>query len=263
MVTRALGKRPARHDPRAPKLTRLSFMQRAAPLRLIRDHIDPAPLLLGNGTIGDCTSVGLANSFRAQSACGGFQVDVTTDEAVAFYSLSTGYVPDNPSTDQGGVELDVLATAARDGYALATQTLFPLWGTMEVADLNAARLCMAAFGPVYCGFLLSESDMWTTELGALASVWDTDVPAGRGDTTPGSAGGHCALLWDYTGTGDTDLVSILTWGTIQKATWRWVRSRMDEVHAIAWPQLKPASGMLNGQDWETLRAENAAYLANA
>ena len=102
------------------------FMARQAPARLDRSHIDPAPLLLGNDVLGDCTSAGIGNHIRATSALGGFQTDITTAQAVAFYSLSTGYVPGNPGTDNGGVEVDVLTTALRDGYAVTNQTLFPL-----------------------------------------------------------------------------------------------------------------------------------------
>ncbi|NHN93852.1 hypothetical protein [Acetobacter sicerae] len=259
-MTRKLGKLAARHDPRAPKMARLSLMQRTAPARLLRDHIDPAPLMLGNDQTGDCTSVGLANAFRAQAALGGFQVSVTTEDAVRFYSKSTGYVPGNEATDRGGYELDVLTMAGRDGYALETQTIFPIWGNIDKNDLNGIRLCMAAFGGVYNGLALAEADMWQDEQGNLAPVWDTETPTERGDPTPGSAGGHCTVYWSYSGIEDTDLVSILTWGMVQKATWRWVRSRMDEAHALAFPQLKPASGLLSNEDFDRLRSENSDYL---
>ncbi|OUJ16473.1 hypothetical protein [Acetobacter sp. DsW_063] len=247
-----LGKLPARHDARAPKMAALSLFGRQAPARLIRDHIDPSPQMLANNTLGNCTSAGLGNSFRAQASLAGFQVSVTDAEAISFYSKSTGYVPGNAATDRGGVEVDVLAIAARDGYALAAQTLYPIWGNIDLTNLNGVRLCMAAFGTVYCGFALAEADEASVD-----AVWDTTTP---GDQTPGSWGGHCALLWSYSGTDDSDVVDVLTWGGIQKATWRWVRSRADEFHAVAWNQIAPASGLLSGQDWDKLRADNSSYL---
>jgi len=42
----------------------LRLLARAAPPKLIRDHIDLSPLMLDNDTLGDCTSAGLALRYR-------------------------------------------------------------------------------------------------------------------------------------------------------------------------------------------------------
>ncbi|CAM2762863.1 hypothetical protein [Komagataeibacter xylinus] len=259
---RKLGCRPAQTRPGQPSMSAMrGFMARQAPARLDRSHIDPAPLLLGNDVLGDCTSAGIGNHIRATSALNGFQTGITTSQAVAFYSRSTGYVPGNPGTDRGGVEVDVLTTALRDGYAVTNQTLFPLWGSADPADLNGVRNVMAGLSTAYLGVQLADADLWEDENGALAPVWDTDIPAGHGDPNPNPANGHCLLGWDYTGTDDTDIVTLLTWGTTQRATWRWVRSRIMEAHALAWRQLLPASTLAPSQpDWEALVTANDAYL---
>lgn len=100
-MQRKLGCRPAERRAGQPRLSGLRMMARKAPARLVRDHIDPAPLLLGNDRVGDCTSVGLGNHIRATAALAGFQVAVTEQDALHFYSLSTGYDPARPITDQG------------------------------------------------------------------------------------------------------------------------------------------------------------------
>ncbi|GBQ13026.1 hypothetical protein AA16663_1350 [Komagataeibacter rhaeticus DSM 16663] len=239
-----------------------AFMDRRAPTRLVRSQIDPAPRMLGNDMAGDCTAAGIGNHIRATAALGGYQIAVTATDALGFYARSTGYVPGNPATDHGGIEVDILTTALRSGYALADQTLFPLWGSAEADDLNGIRNITAGLSAAYLGVRLATADMWTDTANALAPVWDTHTPAWRGDPTPGSAGGHCLLLWDYTGTDDTDLVTLLTWGTRQKATWRWLRSRLMEAHGLAWRQLLPPGALTPaGQDWEALTAANTAYLA--
>ena len=92
-------------------------------------------------------------------------------------------------------------------------------------------------------------------------IWDTDAPASAGDPTPGSWGGHCPIIWDYTGTADTDLVRLGTWGYWQKATWRWIRQRTQEAHAIAWRQLDAAG--TDGLDYERLMADAALFTASA
>lgn len=237
-------------------------MARRAPTRLVRNQIDPAPLMLGNDMVGDCTAAGIGNHIRATAALGGYQIDVTVADALRFYARSTGYTPGNPATDNGGVEVDVLTTALRSGYALADQTLFPLWGSAQATDLNGIRNITAGLSAAYLGVRLAVADMWVDAAGALAPVWDTRTPAWQGDPTPGSAGGHCLLLWAYTGTDDTDIVTLLTWGTKQKATWRWLRSRLMEAHGLAWRQLLPLGALTpDGKDWDALTASNAAYLA--
>ncbi|WP_025812276.1 hypothetical protein [Komagataeibacter kakiaceti] len=265
MNRRKLGCCPAQRHPNQPHLSAMrGFMVRQAPVRLDRSGINPTPLMLGNDVLGDCTSAGIGNHIRATAALAGFQVAMDVADAVRFYSRSTGYVPGRPATDNGGVEVDVLTTALRDGYALETQTLFPIWGSADPTDLNGIRNITAGLSAAYLGVQLAQADMWEDQDGNLPPVWDTDSPADHGDPTPGSAGGHCLLLWDYTGTADTDLVTLLTWGAKQKATWRWVRSRIMEAHGLAWGQLHAPGGLYpTGDDWAALVAANDAYLAGA
>lgn len=263
MTKRLLGCRPAERRAGQPHLSVMrGFCARQAPARLDRSHIDPRPAMLGNDTLGDCTGAGVGNHLHATAALSGFDVaGVTTEAAIRFYSQSTGYVPGNPSTDNGGVEVDVLTSAQRNGFTLTDQTLFPMWGSADPGDLNGLRNITAGLSAAYLGVQLAQSDMWEDEDGNLAPVWDTQTPVGHGDTTPGSAGGHCLLLWDYAGTADTDLVTLLTWGSKQKATWRWVRSRIMEAHGLAWRQLhEPGSLYPMGDDWAALVAANDAYL---
>ncbi|MBO1326033.1 hypothetical protein K2X14_10295 [Acetobacter sp. TBRC 12305] len=259
---RRLGCLPARVLLRQPRLAGLRMMQALAPPSLPRTGIDPAPLMLGNDTLGDCTSAGLGNAIRAVAALGGYQVAVTQADAIRFYAASTGYSPANPASDLGGVEVDVLAYAARHGFALGTQSLFPLWGSADPADFNALRLVMAGLGVAYLGVRLSVSDLNRVEASNGACVLDVGG-IGWGDTTPGSAGGHCLLAWAYDGTAPRDCVTLLSWGsTATRCTWRWLASRIMEAHGLLWPQLALANGYYpTGPDIATLRADNAALLA--
>lgn len=260
MSGRKLGCRPAVVLPSQPRLDGLRMMARKAPSVLDRSHINPAPLLLGNDQIGDCTSVGLANALRATAALGGFQIGVDDDSAIQFYAESTGYRPGCPETDQGGIEVEVLSFAAGVGYQLEAGAYYPLWGTTDAQDRNALALIMASLGTVYLGVLLSQSDMNQIEATNGACVLEADNGA-YGDTTPGSAGGHCLLGWSYSGLSDSDTVDLLTWGAIQKVTWGWLRSRIMEAHGLVWPQLKLANGLYpTGPDIDALKAQNAEFL---
>ncbi|WP_029603201.1 hypothetical protein [Kozakia baliensis] len=249
-MKKKLGALAAVVRPGQPRLSGLRMMARKAPPRLLRGHIDPKPLMLGNDRIGDCTAAGLGNHIRATSTLAGFKTDVRDLDAEGFYARSTGYVPGNPATDRGGVESDVLTYAARHGYALKDQTLYPIWGTVDFDDFNGMRNIMVDMGAAYLGVQLAVADQHDGVLDVTTS----------GDQTPGSWGGHCLLAYDYDGTEDDSLVSLITWGGLQKCTWRWLRSRLMETHAVAWHQLMPA-GKATGADWERLVADNASYLA--
>ncbi len=167
-------------------------------------------------------------------------MDIPTQSVLDLYSEACGYVPGNPATDKGGVEVDVLTYQAQRGFEATAQTPWVgLWANLEVGDLNLLRTVMARLGVGYLGVNLAVADQQ-----AVGGVWDTQTPASAGDSTPGSWGGHAVCIWSYRGTADTDLVEIVTWGTLQLATWRWVRSRMDEAHALVHPQM-----LAPGLDW--------------
>jgi hypothetical protein len=197
-----------------------------------RSDVAYLPGLDSNDRIGDCTAVGLANCARAAAALAGFRLDIPTERVIHFYAASCGY-DGTPATDLGGVEAEVLLWQARYGFDTGGQV--PLVAnvlTIDSSDLNALRTAVVETGAVYLGVDLALADQAT-------GVWDT---VGRpGDSTPGSWGGHCLLLWDYAGVRDVDAVRLVTWGIFQTATWRWLRSRLAEAHALLWPQLRTVS----------------------
>ena len=139
----------------------------------------------------------------------------------------------------------MLAYQAAHGFQANLQVpLVGLYATSDPGDLNALRMIATGAGSAYLGVDLALADQ-------NAGTWDTDTPASAGDATPGSWGGHCLLAWDWTGIEDTDTVRLVTWGTFQAATWRWVRSRLTEVHGLFWRQL----GDIPGLDYDRLAAD--------
>lgn len=224
------------------------------PPTLNRSSIPFAPQMDGNGEIGDCTAVGIANAARGMAALNGFGVDIPTDRVVGFYSASTGYDPADPSTDQGGVELDVLGHQLAHGFDTGGQApLVADFATFDPGDRATFASALARIGPVYLGVNLALADLDTSV------TWDTGT---LGDQTAGTWGGHCLIAWDYTGLGDGDTVRLATWGTLQPCTWRWLTSRCEEAHVLIWRQLMKASRLnFAGVDYEGLRATNMAWSA--
>ena len=218
-----------------------------APAALSRGHVAFAPAMDGNDTLSDCTAAGLANAIRAQAAIAGVQVGLATADVVRFYSASTGYDPNNPATDSGGYETDVLSYQLAHGFAASAQVPWVgLWGTIDPRDLNGVRLAMTHMGCAYLGVELALADQG-------GGRWDTTT---AGDQTPGSWGGHCLLAWAYDGIEPDSTVWLATWGRLVPATWRWVASRCMEAHGVAHRQLLGPDGRNGvGVDWDRLAAE--------
>ena len=258
-----LGRLPAPPDllARAPSLRGHRMASAPAPTRLDRSSVPFQPALDDNDVLGDCTAVGIANAARGQAALYGYELAIPTARVVSFYAASTGYDPTAPlvngenPTDRGGVEVEVLAYQATHGLRTGADLLVADWGMGETGDLNALRSVAAASTLPYLGVNLALADQ-------QAPIWDTVTPAAYGDPTPGSWGAHCLALWDYEGTDDLSLVRLATWGTLRQATWRWVRSRLEEWHALWFRQIVAARALAgSGIDMERLRAEQLAFSA--
>ena len=159
--------------------------------------LNPTPLadVLGNDTLGDCTAAGAGHLIDVFTAGGGSPVTITAAETIAFYSLSTGYVPGDPSTDQGGDEVTVL-TYWRD-HGFDGKGGHPIAGFMRVDPTNAALLkaCCFYFGGLYFGLELPNS--YTHPFpSANGYVW--------GPGTPNPDQGHCIVGCGASATGIKD-----------------------------------------------------------
>jgi hypothetical protein len=158
--------------------------------------------ILGNSTLGDCTAAGACHLTDVYSAGGGSPAAMTAAQAIAFYSLSTGYDPSNPTTDQGGDEVTVLTTWENGG--LDGKGLHPIKGFVLVDGSNAPLLFASCwiFGGLYFGLELTDAMANTNQAGFL---W-----------TPGTANpndGHCVVGagGDSSGKGT---IATNTWGLL-------------------------------------------------
>lgn len=161
--------------------------------------VTPLTDILGNDELGDCTAAGACHIVEAVTAAAGAGVVLTREDAVTFYSQSTGYVVGDPSTDQGGDEITVL-TSWRDvgcgGHKISG------WLSVDPTDPPLIRSILATFGPVlYFGVELPD-DYMTLAHGGAGFTWGTG--------TPDQNNGHC-----FVGVGANDAgVQIDTWGLV-------------------------------------------------
>jgi hypothetical protein len=176
-----------------------------------------------NDSLGDCTIAGLGHSIQVASLAagdGGTEETLTDDVILNGYETLCGYNPSDPSTDQGGVETDILSSIQKNGFS--DRKLLG-WVSPDPSNTDHLKKAIYYFKSLYIGAELPLSAQ-------NAGVWD--VLAGPNGVA-GSWGGHCMVIPAYT----PDQFSLITWGGIQVATNAWLSAYMDEAHALLWDDM--------------------------
>jgi len=224
-----LGKRSRRNDPRTLKLARYllpgapgAALTAPASCDYTRGITNWGMML--NDQLGCCTIAAVGHAVQVWTANASQEVTVPDSAILSYYEQWDGYNPQNPSSDQGGVELDVLndwrqqgfaghsldayvaielgtggsGLGARDsgqGEALPPPALTP---ATQPPISSQVALAIWLFGGAYIGVQLPIRAQ-------KQKVWD--VPQNPGpDDEPGSWGGHAIFLVGYdfnAGTRDT------------------------------------------------------------
>src|ERR1035437_8823012 len=224
-----LGKKPAKIDPRTLKLTKyLTKELPAAPSAVdYTSGITNWGLML-NDQLGDCTIAGCGHGEQVWSRAAR-NIELTPPDSVILtaYEKWCGYVNGVPSTDQGGIEIDVL-----NSWRKSNLNSFPLQMYADPQKHNLAEIKQAIllFGGVYIGVQLPLSIQGF-------NVWD--VSSGP-NAIPGSWGGHAVWVPKYvTNTDGTITFTCISWGgliEITQAFWQYNSAvsgpYIDEVHAL-------------------------------
>ncbi len=171
-----------------------------------------------NDFLGDCTIAGLGHAVQIWSANTGIEATVTDATIQSAYEDWCGYNPDDPKTDQGGIELDVLTDFKKNGLGGHKLLAF---ADPNTTNLSEVRTAIDLFGGVYIGLSLPVEAQ-------NQDVWDA-----VNGMTPGSWGGHAVFVPKYDESGFT----CITWGAQKKMTIAFWTACCDEAHALI------------GQDW--------------
>lgn len=230
-----LGKHPAKMDARTLKMA-----------KYLPVSLPPAPLqadwlsgvtdwgMMGNDRLGDCTIAAVAHACQVWTGATGPMWTATDAEVQDYYSKWDGYVPGDPSTDNGGVELDVLNRWRAEGFCG-----MKLLAYVDPAPGNGEHIRQAIhlFGGVYIGLQLPLSAQ-----SQIGDIW-TDL----GDM-PGGWGGHAVFVPYY----DPEGLICITWGKRQRMTWDFWKHYCDESHALlseVWLDRVPGDfGLVNLND---------------
>jgi len=221
-----LGRRPVRRN----GLSRL----RAAAMHSFLTTLDPAPPavdytagitswgMMLNDLLGDCTIAGPGHLIQAWTANGGSEVTVPDSAILAAYEAWDGYVNGDPSTDQGG---DIL-TVCQDWqeYGLGG------YGIAAHAEVNLTQLRVQQ-GIYLFGGLNTGVNLPLSAQSQVGGVWDVVGDGATGNSAPNSWGGHCVAVVAY----DSNYLTCVTWGALQKMTWAFFMLYFDEAHALISP----------------------------
>jgi hypothetical protein len=227
------------HNPAALAAVPRHYASELPAARLDRSTLAFTPGLYWNDKVPDCTAVALANAARGYAWARTGADIVVQDRAVpSFYAACAGVADDFVSIvgSDGARLLDVLGRASRSGFNAGAQTaIVPTWGSIKAqARIELADAMIN--GALILGVNLSASDH------TVGGTWDIDMPGvPAADQQPGSWGPHAVMVWDYAGLSDTDTVRIGTWGAWQRATWRWIFSRITEAYAVQFRQFGAAA----------------------
>jgi hypothetical protein len=204
--------------------------------------------IMRNNELGNCTAASAAHAVQVWTQAAQPEMHTPSDDEVtAFYAATTGYSPDNPLSDQGGVEDEVLHWWANGGHIGG----HPLNGYARlnlnggcIDELAALRDSIWLTGGAYLGMELPQT-------ARRQSVWSC-APDGTPGAELGSWGGHCVYAVAYT----PQVLTCITWGVLKSMTWDFVDKYCSEGYALLskdW--INGAGASPTGFDWPTLLAD--------
>lgn len=259
-----LGKKPPRIDARTLQLSKYLFQQGTDR----QGSLAPAPPavdwtakiiswpMMANDTLGDCTCAAAGHMIECWTANIGDAFTPTNAQVIAAYSATGDYVPGDPATDNGAVELDVLNYWRQQGIAghkIDAYAALDLHNDSQ--NQECAKQAISLFGGVYIGLALPLSAQQQT-VWDIPSLWSRL----RGQSAPGSWGGHAVPVLAY----DSDGLTCITWGAKKRMTWDFFARYCDEAYAPLSRDWVNAQGTdPSGIDFAALSADLAAIAQRA
>lgn len=251
-----LGRKAIKTDSRTLKLAKYFTTGLAAPPLhynwTARAHrAQPNWGMMMNDTLGDCTCAAVGHAVQVLTSNAATEVTVPDSAVLTAYENWCGYNPADPSTDQGGICLDVLNDWRQQGFDGGVHKLLA-YASVAPTDVVHVKQGIYLFGGVYIGLGLPITAQAQT---GNNLTWDVVPDDPAGDSQPGSWGGHCVYVASYDATG----LLCVTWGVLQKMSWAFWNTYVDEAYALISPDwISEKGAAANGFNLTQLEADLAA-----
>jgi hypothetical protein len=175
-----------------------------------------------NDQLGDCSCAAIYHARQIWTANASMEKTEIDENVLSLYEGSCGYNPDDASSDQGGILQNVLLYCTINGFQIGDKSKEKFMGFIEVdtGDVKDIKIAINDFGLVYIGFSLPDS-IYDSSGNPLSTAWDVVDKSNI-------LGGHCVIIVGYDETG----LTIVSWGSIFKITWKFFSMYVDEAYAI-------------------------------
>lgn len=208
------------------------------------------------GPLGNCVVAGGYHVTGVATGNAGDLFTATPNQIVRDYSAIGGYVPGDPSTDNGCDLQTAMRYWQTNGFADGTKLAG--WAAIDATNVAEIQACLFLFENLYMGV-------------ELPNGWITPFPSANGFTwdlsgAPDPNNGHCIMSCGY----DKSGVKIGTWGLLGTLTYQalaayLVASAGGELYVLLTPdQLAQGQSVApNGVAWSDLLADLASLGGNA
>lgn len=226
-----LGRKAVKRDSRTPRLARYFTSELpAAPASVDWTKGLTDLGMMVNDQLGCCTIAGVGHAIQIWTANASKEVTVSDSSILQYYEQWDGYVPSDPSSDQGGIELDVLTKWKNSDFSGHKLSAF---GTISPTNLEHVRQAINLFGGVYIGMMIPD---WLGTLigggGAIPEVWDYQQNRSQANE------GHCVYVVGY----DASTICFVSWGTLYRMTISFWTNYVDELYGLVSPDWIESNG---------------------
>lgn len=224
-----LGKGPVRYDKRTLKLSKyLKVLAPAPPKASYVQMVKNWPMML-NDMLGDCVIAAAGHIIQQVTTYGGNPVVPSDSAILRGYMDVGGYIPGDPSTDNGCIMLDGLNYWRQKGIAGHKIVAYV---ALEPGNMRQLKQAISIFGNVYMGIQLPVTAQEQPE------CWSV-VPDGGQWALPGSWGGHCVpgMMYDPAQPNSANMaqdstIGFISWGQLMWMTTSMYKTYVDEAYAV-------------------------------
>jgi hypothetical protein len=237
-----LGKQTAHHDKRVPLLSQYTATLPEPPAAKSYDSKITNLGMMLNDKLGDCTCAAVGHCIQQWTAEAQAKQEIIPDpDILKLYEIVGHYNPDNPKSDRGAVEINVLnywLGNPVDGNQLSA------FCAIEPQNLQGVKDAVYIFGNCYIGLQMPLSAQNQT-------VWTVPPGGPTGQGAPGSWGGHAVPIVAYDARG----LTCITWGEYVRMTWQFWSAYCDEAYGLLSPDWVKAGKCPAGFNWQQLETD--------